>query len=112
MNSDPNEDIQRRLQQLEEEIKSPEIDYSKVKQSKVIPGLSKWKSYIEDYRRWFNGLSSIKKIAATGVLLLLTIWVLQAVFKLVASTVTLLVLGGLIYLGYKFFIASNSPNRH
>lgn len=112
MNSDPNEDIQRRLQQLEEEMKTPNINYSSPdKQNNVIPSFGKWKLYLEKYRQWFNGLSSIKKVAATGVLLLLTIWVLQAVFKLVASTVTLLVLGGLMYLGYKLFIANNSPNQ-
>ena len=38
--------------------------------------------------------------------MLLTVWMVQTVFALVASIISLAVLAVLVYLGYKFFIAN------
>jgi hypothetical protein len=65
----------------------------------------KWNLYLERCRIWFNSLSTIKKLVVTGVAMLLTVWILQTVFALVASVISLAVLAGLVYLGYKFFVA-------
>ena len=62
------------------------------------------------FQIWFQGLSGIKKLAVTGVGILLGFMVLQTVFRLVASVISLALLAGLVYLGYKFLV-SNSLQR-
>ncbi|MDP5018484.1 hypothetical protein FJR11_04785 [Anabaena sp. UHCC 0187] len=109
MNSQPEEDLQRRLQNLEAEIKSARVN-SPQPEAKT-PGISfsEWNLYLERSRSWFNSLATIKKLAVTGIIMLLTVWMLQTVFALVASVISLAVLAVLVYLGYKFFVANRKP---
>jgi len=106
MNSQPEEDLQRRLQNLEAEIKSAGVNAPGHKAQTPVTSFSQWKLYLEKSRSWFNSLSTIKKLAVTGIVMLLTVWTLQTVFALVASVISLAVLAVLVYLGYKFFIAN------
>ncbi|NES99804.1 MAG: hypothetical protein F6K62_23310 [Sphaerospermopsis sp. SIO1G2] len=112
MNYQSEEDLQRRLQQLEADINSSSDQPSNNTQEKQ-PNefqFTNFKTLLEKSQMWFQGLSGVKKLAATGVLILLTLWVMQTVFKLVTSVISLALLSGLIYLGYKFFV-SNSFQR-
>jgi hypothetical protein len=106
MNSQPEEDLQRRLQNLEAEIKSAGVNAPQSEAQTPITKFSQWNLYLERSKNWFNSLSTIKKLAVTGIVMLLTVWMLQTVFALVASVISLAVLAVLVYLGYKFFIAN------
>jgi hypothetical protein len=106
MNSQPEEDLQRRLQNLEAEIKSTGVNTQGPKAQTPITSFFKWNLYLERCRIWFNSLSTIKKLAVTGIVMLLTVWMVQTVFALVASVISLAMLAVLVYLGYKFFIAN------
>ncbi len=106
MNSQPEEDLQRRLQNLEAEIKSARVNAPQPAAQTPVTRFSQWNLYLERSRNWFNSLSIIKKLAVTGIVMLITVWMLQTVFALVASVISLAVLAGLVYVGYKFFIAN------
>jgi hypothetical protein len=106
MNSQPEEDLQRRLQNLEAEIKSARVNASQPEAQTPVTRFSQWNLYLERSRNWFNSLSIIKKLAVTGIVMLITVWMLQTVFALVASVISLAILAGLVYVGYKFFIAN------
>jgi hypothetical protein len=96
MKSQPEENWQRRLQDLEAEIKSTSVNTPKPEAQTPVSRFAQWNLY----------LSTIKKVAVTGVVMLLTVWMVQTVFALVASIISLAVLAVLVYLGYKFFIAN------
>ncbi|MBS3026065.1 MAG: hypothetical protein HCA25_02930 [Dolichospermum sp. DET50] len=106
MNSQPEEDLQRRLQNLAAKIKSARVNAPQPEAQIPATRFSQWNLYLERSRNWFNSLSIIKKLAVTGIVMLLTVWVLQTVFALVAAVISLAVLAGLVYVGYKFFIAN------
>ena len=106
MNPQPEEDLQRRLQNLEAEIKSADVNARQSAAQTPVTRFTQWNLYLERSKNWFNGLSTIKKLAVTGIVMLLTVWMLQTVFALVASVISLAVLAVLVYLGYKFFIAN------
>ncbi|MDB9310891.1 hypothetical protein PN471_20130 [Aphanizomenon sp. CS-733/32] len=106
MNSQPEEDLQRRLQNLAAEIKSAGENARQSETETPVTRVAQWNLYLERSRNWFNGLSIIKKLVVTGIVMLITVWMLQTVFALVASVISLAVLAVLVYLGYKFFIAN------
>jgi hypothetical protein len=106
MKSQPEEDLQRRLQNLEAEIKSARVNAPRPEAQTPVARFFQWNLYLERSRNWFNSLSIIKKLAVTGIVMLITVWMLQTVFALVASVISLAILAGLVYVGYKFFIAN------
>ncbi len=112
MNPQPEEELQRRLEQLEAQINSfstqpnPQETQKQTNQTMF----AKLNRYFERSQIWFQGLSGIKKLAVAGVGILLGLMVLQTVFRLVASVISLALLAGLVYLGYKFLV-SNSLQR-
>ncbi|WP_066381052.1 MULTISPECIES: hypothetical protein [unclassified Anabaena] len=107
MNPQSEEDLQRRLQQLEAEVnyqsKSP---VSESKQTSLLSWLN-WKRW----QLWFNGLSGTNKLVFLGVAALLGLSIVQMVLKLLVSALSLALLAGLVYLGYKFFVSGNSHNK-
>jgi len=113
MNPQPEEELLRRLQRLESEINSSDPIPGTRETKTRIPQTAGNKSnfYVEKIRIWLNSLSGMKKLAATGVILLLSFWILQSVFKLVASIISLALLAALVYLGYKFFVSSSFQNK-
>jgi hypothetical protein len=112
MNSQPEEDLQRRLDKLEAEIKSANVTPPHSGGQTQLPGLSfaSLNLYLERFRLWFTSLAGMKKLAVVGVVTLLGFVMLQTVFKLVTSVISLALLAVLVYLGYKFFV-SNSFQR-
>ncbi|BAY22407.1 hypothetical protein NIES2100_21700 [Calothrix sp. NIES-2100] len=107
MNPQPEEDLQRRLQKLEAEINSqPE---------KPRPS-TRWNfesinSQLMQLQSRFNSLTGTKKLVVLGVTVLLGLAMVQVVFKLVASAISLAVLAGLVYVGYKFFVSSSFQQK-
>ena len=59
----------------------------------------------------FNGLPGFGKLLVIGVTTLVSFAILRAVLQLVASLITLAVLGLLAYFGYKFFLARRLKNK-
>lgn len=110
MNPQPDEDLQQRLRKLEAEIDSSSGGKTKsqqVEQSSV-PNFSSVNSQLQQLSNWFNSLSGTGKVVAGSVGVLLGLAVVQAVFKFVASAISLALLAGLVYFGYKFIVSSSS----
>ncbi|MBK1986351.1 hypothetical protein A0J48_002090 [Sphaerospermopsis aphanizomenoides BCCUSP55] len=112
MNPLPEEDLQRRLQQLEAEINSfsPISTPGETQKQTQPSGFGKLNQYLERSQIWFQGLSGMNKLAVAGVAIFVGLLILQTVFKLVASVISLALLALLVYVGYKFFV-SNSFQR-
>ncbi|MBN3909163.1 MAG: hypothetical protein HWQ35_22185 [Nostoc sp. NMS1] len=113
MNPQPEEDLQRRLDQLEAEINSPPGVVPQPQRQKQIPQsvFANLSLQLERFKIWFNGLSGTKKLIVSGVTVLVGLAMLQTVFKLVASVITLALLAGLVYVGYKFFVSSSFQRK-
>ncbi|WP_016949306.1 hypothetical protein [Anabaena sp. PCC 7108] len=113
MNPKSEEDWQRRLQKLEEEMNSFSTTptQSETQQQTPSSGFAKLNSYLERSRLWFQSLAGIKKVAVAGLAIFLGFLVLQTVFKLVASVISLALLAVLVYLGYKFFVSNSFQNK-
>lgn len=114
MNPQPEEDLQRRLQNLEAEINSRSGGVSQSSQQTGKPSpsrFSNYKVYITRFVTWFQNLTTVKKLIVAVSGFLVGFAILQAVFKLVTAVISLAVLGILVYVGYKFFVSSNSQTK-
>jgi hypothetical protein len=113
MNPQREEDLQRRLENLEAEINSSPRKFTQ-KEEKTqasqpnFPGLN---FHLERFALLFNGLSQTGKLVVSGVALLFGFAILQAVLKLVASIISLALLAVLVYLGYKFFVSNSLRHK-
>ncbi len=111
MNPQRDEDLQRRLDKLEAEINSsPEVVPQPQKQKPQF-GFANLNLQLERFQLWFNSLSGTKKLVVSGVTVLVGLAMLQTVFKLIASVITLALLAALVYVGYKFFVSSNFQRK-
>ncbi|MEH2274743.1 MAG: hypothetical protein V7K40_08000 [Nostoc sp.] len=113
MNPQREEDLQRRLDKLEAEINSspkvvPQPQEQKQIRQSVFANLN---LQLERFQIWFNSLSGAKKLVVSGVTVLVGLAMLQAVFKLVASVISLAFLAMLVYVGYKFFASSSFQGK-
>ncbi|MUG96779.1 hypothetical protein F7734_32340 [Scytonema sp. UIC 10036] len=110
MNRQPNDDLQRRLDKLEAEINSPSgvTPQSQEANSPTNKALRFLSYHTQRVLAWYKTQTGITKIVVLGVGFLLAFSVLQAIFKLVTAVISLAVLSILVYVGYKFFISSNS----
>ncbi|MBE8998962.1 hypothetical protein IQ274_12260 [Nostoc sp. LEGE 12447] len=113
MNPQPEEDLQRRLDKLEAEINSaPGVVYQPQGQKQMPQSVfANLSLQLERFKIWFNGLSGTKKLVVSGVTLLVGLAMLQTVFKLIASVITLALLAALVYVGYKFFVSSSFQRK-
>ncbi|BAY39079.1 hypothetical protein NIES2111_34290 [Nostoc sp. NIES-2111] len=107
MNPQPEDDLQRRLQQLEAEMKSQ----SSVPDKNSPLSWLNWLPNFQKIQLWFNGLSGTNKLIVGGVSVILGLAIAQMVVKAVVSAISLALLAGLVYLGYKFFVSGNSQNK-
>ncbi|BBD66419.1 hypothetical protein NIES4072_63120 [Nostoc commune NIES-4072] len=111
MNPQREEDLQRRLNKLEAEINSsPEVVPQPQKQTEASI-FTKFNLQLERFQIWFNSLSGTKKLVVSGVTVLVGLAMLQAVFKLVASVISLALLAVLVYVGYKIFVSSSFQRK-
>jgi len=107
MNPQPEEDLQRRLNKLEAEINSPPGVVPQPQEQTPQSIFASFNLQLERFQIWFNTLSGTKKLVVSGVTVLIGLAMLQAVFKLVASVITLALLAVLVYVGYKFFVSGS-----
>jgi hypothetical protein len=103
----PEDDLERRLQQLEAEIKSQ----SSVPDKNSPLSWLNWQPNFSKIQLWFNGLPATNKLIVVGVSVILGLAIAQMVLKVVVSAISLALLAGLVYLGYKFFVSGNSQNK-
>jgi hypothetical protein len=114
MNPQREEDLQRRLDKLEAEINaSPQVVPQSPEEQKQTFEFSfaNFNLQLERFRIWFSSLSATKKLVFSGVAVLLGLAIVQVVFKLVASVISLALLAVLVYLGYKFFVSSSFQRK-
>ncbi len=98
-----------RLQKIVNEIDSDSVEVASI----AISPRSKLSdagvaSYIIKIINWFFYLPDLAKLVVVVVGFLLGFAILQTVLKLIASLISMALLAGLVYLGYKFFVAENS----
>jgi hypothetical protein len=111
MNPQPEKDLQRRLDQLEAEINSPPGVVPQPQEQMPQSIFANLNLQLERFKIWFNSLSGGKKLVVSGVTVLVGLAMLQAVFKLVASVITLALLAVLVYVGYKFFVSGSFKRK-
>lgn len=107
MNPQPDDDLQRRLQQLEAEMNSQ----SPAPEKNSLLSWLNWQSNFQKLQLWFKDLSGTKKLVVVGLSVVLGVAIAQMVLKVVVSAISLALLVGLVYLGYKFFVSGNSQNK-
>lgn len=116
MNSQPEQDSERRLEQLEAELNSPpsspavisEIKTPEQSQKDISPNLQ---PQLKRFFNWFNNLSNLGKLTVIVVGAIVGIAILRAVLSLVAAVISLGVLAVLLYLAYQFFIVRKTENK-
>lgn len=114
MNPQREEDLHHPLQKLEEEINSSSFKVvvnQSQRQQMSESGFGDWKSHLEKLTIWFNSLSGMGKLTVLGVAVLFGLAMLQAMLKLVTSVISLALLAGLVYVGYKFFVSSSFEHK-
>jgi len=113
MNPQENRDYDRRLQELETELEkdqpllSPETQPRQLEERPVNDSQPE-KSVLNQVVNWFNSLPSAGKVAVVAIAAILGFSLLRSVLQLVASLISLTILGVLLYLVYKFFVAPRS----
>lgn len=114
MNSQPEPDLERRLQKLEAEIDQTPPSYPVPEQSRQpqtsnnSPAIA---SNIKQFSKWFNGLSKVGKLMFISVAAVIGFAILRAVLQLVASLIGLAILGVVLYFVYQFFLAQSSETK-
>ena len=112
MNPEPDQDLARRLQKLEVEINPPPSPPVLQPPEQILQPLTNTSKSVQNplkkLTNWFNGLSTFGKLIAVGVTALISFAILQVVLKLVATAISLAILGVILYLIYQFFLARRS----
>ena len=112
MNPQENREYENKLQDLEREL---EKDQS-LRSLETNPGQpvqrhvndSQAKSVLNQVATWFNRLPSAGKVAVVIIAAIVGFSLLRSVLQLVASLISLAILGGILYLVYKFFVTPRS----
>ncbi len=102
MNSQDPRDIDRQLEELEKQIKGTSDPQSQAKplQELILP-----------IQQWYQNLPQIGQIVVAGGAVLLGFSILNLFLRLVSAAIALAVMGGLLYLGYKFLIAPGPSQK-
>lgn len=113
MNPQENQDYERRLQELE-----AELNKDKPPSSVEMPfwqPLERYinRSQIESLRNrvvnWFNLLPKPGQVVVVAIAAIVGVSLFLSVLQLVASLISLAILGVILYLVYKFFVTPPSP---
>jgi len=88
MNSEPNSNWEDKIKEIETEIN----------QSPAKKNIS----------NWFSNLSAPAKVVVTVAVVFLTFTILNIFLKVVTSILSIVVLAGILYVIYRFLIASDS----
>lgn len=114
MNPQENRDFDRRLQELEQELDKDRLLQSvetppKQPLQRSINNSQPEKSGLNQLANWFNSLPKAGKVAVVAIATLIGFSVLRSVLQLVGALISLAVVGGILYLVYKFFVTPQSP---
>lgn len=114
MNPQENPDYKRRLQELEKELGNDRTAKSAETQpgqwgSGNINSLLSQKALFNQAINWYHTLPDAGKVAVAIAGALVGFSLLRTVLQLVASLISLTLLGVTLYLVYKFLIAPQSP---
>jgi hypothetical protein len=82
-----------------------EVEVQPIKETTPPPQLKK---VLTQIGLWYNALPTVGKLAVVVVGVMLGLSLLASVFRLVTAVLTLTSLGIILYLVYRFFIASRS----
>ena len=115
MSSSNNQDWQRKLEELEAQINQDTSSNSQEQTTTVHPQVEidypqSIKSWLNLAKDWFNSLAPIGQVAVGVVVIMVGFSVLNIFLKVISSLVSIVILGGLLYLGYKYIFANSSQN--
>lgn len=112
MNPQENRDYDRQLQELEAQIEKDRalnsVDTTPGQPLTRDASDSQLQSVLKQVASWFNRLPTPGKVAVVIVAAIVGFSVLRSVFQLVASLISLAILGVVLYLVYKFFVTPKS----
>lgn len=110
MDPQPDQDLDLRLQKLEADLNQTSTPTTHTASEKLKPQTDTQtvQSTLNQFINWFNGLAGFGKLIAIGVTTLVGFAILRTVLHLVASLISLGLLGLLLYFAYKFFLARSS----
>ncbi len=116
MKSQDNQNWQRRLEEIEQEIKQTSSTSTEDRTEPVKSGIymelsQKIKIWLSKIEEWFNVLPPVGKLAVGGVGAIAALMALSTVLKIVSSLVSIAVMSVILYFAYKFFIASSSSDK-
>jgi hypothetical protein len=112
MNPQENRDYDQKLQELEKELdaerplQSVETQAGQPLQSNF--NYSQMESVFNRVTNWFNSLPNAGKVAVVIVAAVVGFSLLRSVLQLVGALISLAILGGILYLIYKFFVTPQS----
>ena len=117
MNSQPEQDLQQRLEQLEREANSVPVEVTSpqpgtpqtIQQTKITASEP---SPLGQFFNWFSNLSSVSKLIVVSVGAVFGIAILRAVLNLVGAVISLGVLALVLYVGYRFFVSRNTETKN
>lgn len=115
MNPQPDQDLERRLQKLDAELNQTSASPAAVPQSQKNQQLQTDNSQpiqttLNRFINWFKGMSGFGKLIVIGIAAVVGFAILRAVLQLVASLISLALLGVVVYFVYQFFVARSSKN--
>lgn len=113
MNPQPDQDLERRLQQLEAELTpppQPPIISQPQKQLQPQPDIQLQVQF-NKFITWFNGLPGFGKLIVVGVAAIVGLAIVRVLLKLVSAVISLAFLAVLLYFGYQFFVSRSSENK-
>ncbi|HBB31464.1 MAG TPA: hypothetical protein DDZ80_20790 [Cyanobacteria bacterium UBA8803] len=113
MNPQDNRDYERSFQQVEMNLDSrptqPSLDTQPGQTLyNGFPNSQPMKLLFHQIANWFNTLPTIGKVVVAIAAASIGFSLLRTVLQLVASLISLAILGGMLYFAYKFFISSQS----
>lgn len=114
MNPQPDQDLERRLQQLEADLtppSQPPIVSQPQKPSQPQPDNFQLQVQFNKLSNWFNSLPGFGKLIVVGVAAIVGLAIVRALLKLVSAVISLAVLAVLLYFGYQFFVRRRSENK-
>ncbi|MGK7950610.1 MAG: hypothetical protein AB4368_17970 [Xenococcaceae cyanobacterium] len=114
MDSSDKQNWQRRLEELEVEIDREAASNSQEQEEPVKPHVeiannnSSVLDWLNAARDWFNGLAPIGQVAVGIVGIMVGFSLLGALIKVVSSVISIAIVGGLVYIAYKYLFAESS----
>jgi len=110
MNSQPDQELEQRLQQLEAEITTPTSPpvVAQPQQPVAPTDQSSVPTVLYRFVNWFKGLSNVGKLIVVAVAFVVGLAILRVVLRIVAAVISLAFLAVLMYFGYRFLLTRTS----